>query len=135
MDYRTVPTICPYCGTGCGLLLQVLDDKVVGVLPDFHNPVNGGKLCVKGWTAHEFVHHPDRLTKPLIRKNGKLVECSWDEAYDFVVSNLNRIYEQYGPDAIAALASAKCTNEENYLLQKWFRARYRTNSIDHCARL
>jgi len=135
MEYRTVPTICPYCGTGCGLLLEVLDGGLIGVLPDFHNPINQGSLCIKGWTADEFVRHPDRLTKPLIRRDGELVECSWDEAYDYIISNLDRIHGQHGPDAIAALASAKCTNEENYLLQKWFRVGYRTNNIDHCARL
>jgi len=92
-------------------------------------------LCIKGWNAHAFVNHPDRLTTPLIRKNGKLVEATWEEALTWVAEKLGEIKTQSGPDSLAILTSAKCTNEENYLLQKFARAVIGTNNIDHCARL
>jgi predicted molibdopterin-dependent oxidoreductase YjgC len=137
VEYKNVLTTCVYCGTGCGLYLEVLDGKVVGTLPAKGHPVNEGKLCVKGWNAHAFVHHPERLTTPLIRdeKGGELRPASWDEALDLVASRLNQIKAQHGPDAVAFLASAKCSNEENYLLQKLARSLVGTNNVDHCARL
>jgi predicted molibdopterin-dependent oxidoreductase YjgC len=137
VEYKNVLTTCIYCGCGCGLYLQVLDGQVVGTLPAKGHPISEGKLCIKGWNAHGFVHHPDRLTKPLIRdeKGGALREASWDEALDLVASRLNQIQADHGPDAIGFLASAKCTNEENYLLQKLARGVMGTNNVDHCARL
>jgi predicted molibdopterin-dependent oxidoreductase YjgC len=135
MEYRNVLTTCVYCGTGCGLYLEVLDGQVVGVLPAKTHPVSEGKLCIKGWNAHAFIHHQDRLTKPLIRGNGRLIEAGWDEALDLVTERLTAIKEKDGPDAIGVLSSAKATNEENYLLQKFTRAVLGTNNIDHCARL
>ena len=135
MEYRTVATTCIYCGCGCGILLEVLDGDVIGALPQKTNPVSAGALCVKGWTSWEFVNRPDRVRSPMIRKNGELAEVGWDEALDFVADGLKRIAKEHGPDATATLASAKCTNEENYLLQKLFRAGIGTNNIDHCARL
>jgi predicted molibdopterin-dependent oxidoreductase YjgC len=115
--------------------LQVLDGRVVGTLPVKGHPVSQGSLCIKGWNAHGFVHHPDRLTKPLIRDNGDFREASWDEAYDLIAGKLSALREDPGPDSIAVLSSAKCTNEENYLLQKFTRAVLGTNNVDHCARL
>jgi predicted molibdopterin-dependent oxidoreductase YjgC len=135
MDLGFVRTICPYCGCGCEMLLETMDGKVVSTLPSKTNPMNQGKLCIKGWNAHEFVHSPKRLTKPLIRKNDTLVEASWDEALDYTASRLREIKETHGGDAVAFLTSAKCTNEENYLLQKLCRVGFSTNNIDHCARL
>ena len=137
MEYKNVQTTCIYCGCGCGLYLEVLDGKVVGTLPVKEHPISEGKLCIKGWNAHDFVYHPERLTSPLIRdqKGGDLREASWDEALDLVASRLSLIAEQDGPDAIGFLASAKCTNEENYLLQKLARGIIGTNNVDHCARL
>lgn len=135
MDYKNVLTTCPFCGTGCGFFLQVLDGKLVGVLPDKKHPVSQGSLCVKGWNAHGFIYHEDRLKSPLIRRNGQLVEATWDEAIGLVASKLGDIKSKYGPDSIAFLASAKATNEENYLFQKLARAVIGTNNIDHCARL
>lgn len=135
MEYRNVLTTCVYCGTGCGLYLEVLDGQVVGVLPAKTHPVSEGKLCIKGWNAHAFIHHQDRLTKPLIRGNGRFIEAGWDEALDLVAERLTAIKEKDGPDAIGVLSSAKATNEENYLLQKFTRAVLGTNNIDHCARL
>jgi len=112
-----------------------LDGKVIGVLPAKQHPISQGKLCIKGWNAHAFIYHPDRLTRPLIRENGDFREATWDEALSLVAEKLGEIKQQYGPDAIGFLASAKCTNEENYLLQKFARACVGTNNVDHCARL
>ncbi|MCP4214176.1 MAG: molybdopterin-dependent oxidoreductase [bacterium] len=135
MDYRTVLTTCTYCGCGCGLYLEVLDGRAVGTIPCKTHPVNEGKLCIKGWNVHEFIHDPGRLTSPLVRKDGELVETSWDEALDYTAGKLNSIKKKHGGDSIAFLASAKITNEENYLLQKFARAAMGTNNVDHCARL
>jgi formate dehydrogenase alpha subunit len=115
--------------------LEVLDGKLIGTLPSKTSPVNEGKLCVKGWTVHEFVTSPNRLTQPMVRKGEKLEESSWNEALDVAAKRLKEIQEKYGPDSIGVLTSAKCTNEENYLLQKFTRAALGTNNIDHCARL
>lgn len=130
-----VPTTCPYCGVGCGLLLVVRDGRVVDTRPVPGHPVSEGKLCIKGWNAHQFIHHPERLTRPLIRQNGSFRESSWGEAIGLVAKRLEEIKEKSGPDSVAFLSSAKCTNEENYLLQKLARAVIGTNNIDHCARL
>jgi predicted molibdopterin-dependent oxidoreductase YjgC len=137
VEYANVLTTCIYCGCGCGLYFQVLDGKIVGTLPVKGHPISEGKLCIKGWNAHDFIYHPDRLTTPLIRdqKGGDLREASWDEALGLVALRLNQIQAEDGPDAIGFLASAKCTNEENYLLQKLARGVIGTNNIDHCARL
>jgi predicted molibdopterin-dependent oxidoreductase YjgC len=135
MDYRFVRTTCPFCGCGCQMLLEVMDGRLIGTIPLKTAPMNQGKLCIKGWNAHEFVHSPDRLTSPLIRKNGKLQEASWEEAFDYTASRLQEIKGQYGPDSIGFFTSARCTNEENYLLQKLCRAGFGTNHVDHCARL
>ncbi len=135
MEYRNVLTTCPYCGTGCGLYLQVLDGKVVGTLPVKGHPVSEGTLCIKGWNAHGFIHHPDRLTEPLIKEKGEFRKASWEDAYDLIVDKFSFFRQKFGPDSLAVLSSAKCTNEENYLLQKFARAVLGTNNIDHCARL
>jgi predicted molibdopterin-dependent oxidoreductase YjgC len=130
-----VPTICCYCGCGCGLYLRVDNDRVVGAMPSRAHPVSRGNLCVKGWHAHEFIHDPNRLATPLVRRSGRLVPASWDEALGRAVAGLDRVLREHGGDAIGVLASAKCTNEENYLLQKFTRTVLGTNNIDHCARL
>ncbi len=135
MDYRTVLTTCTYCGCGCNFFLEVLDGQVVGTLPCKTSPTNEGKLCIKGWNVHEFVQSPRRLTRPLVRKDGELTEVSWDEALSFTADRLKQIASDHGANSLAFLASAKVTNEENYLLQKFARAGVGTNSIDHCARL
>ena len=135
MEYRNVLTTCVYCGAGCGLYLQVLDGEIVGVLPDKEHPIAQGKLCIKGWNVASFVDHPDRLKTPLIRENGGFREASWDEALGLVADKLGDIAGASGPDSVGILTSAKCTNEENYLLQKLGRAVIKTNNVDHCARL
>jgi formate dehydrogenase alpha subunit len=135
MKYRTVSTICPYCGVGCGLLLQVMDGLLIGTLPLKNHPISKGRLCLKGWNAHQFVHHPDRLPHPLIRKGGALQEASWEEALECVGRGFSKIRDEFGPASLAGLSSAKCTNEENYLFQKLMRGILGTNNVDHCARL
>ena len=128
---REVTTVCPYCGTGCGIHLGVRGNRIVSARGDTDNPVSKGSLCVKGRFGYGFVNHPKRLRAPLVKKNGKLVETTWDEALDLVAGKFSR----HKGDEFAALASAKCTNEENYLIQKFTRAVMATHSIDHCARL
>ncbi len=128
-------TVCIYCGVGCGLYLRTRGRKVVGVRGDPENPASGGRLCIKGRFGYQFINHPERLTVPLIKKDGSFVEATWEEALDLVARRLQEIKERHGPQSIATLASAKCTNEENYLLQKFARTVVRNNNIDHCARL
>ena len=128
-------TVCAYCGVGCGMILQTRDNRIIGVEGDHDNPVNWGRLCVKGSFGYDYVHHPERLTSPLVRKDGEFQEATWDEALDLIVEKLASVVENDGPDAVAFLSSAKCTNEENYLLQKLGRGVIGTNNIDHCARL
>ena len=135
MDSRTVLTTCTHCGCGCGFYLEVLDGQIIGTIPSKTSPVNEGKLCIKGWNVHEFIQNQKRLTRPLVRKNGALAEVSWDEALDYTASRLREIKEAHGSNSIAFLTSAKVTNEENYLMQKFARAGVGTNSVDHCARL
>lgn len=135
MEYQNVLTTCVYCGAGCGLYIQVLDGEIVGVLPAKEHPVSRGSLCIKGWNATSFVTHPDRLKAPLIRQGDGFEEATWDEALTLVAEQLTVIRDESGPDSLGFLTSAKCTNEENYLLQKLARAAVKTNNVDHCARL
>ena len=132
---RKVQTTCTYCGCGCQLELSVLDNRVVKVsgVDDFG--VNQGSLCVKGRFGYEFVSSEERLTKPLIKKNGEFREADWDEALRLVARKFNQIKKEHGPDSIGGFASARCTNEDNYLFQKFMRAVIGTNNVDHCARL
>jgi predicted molibdopterin-dependent oxidoreductase YjgC len=134
-DALDVLTTCVYCGCGCGLYLHVEEGRVCGSQPSRHHPVSRDNLCVKGWHLHEAINHPDRLTTPLIRKNGLLTPATWEEALDLTARELGRIRDSAGGQAIGVLASAKCTNEENYLLQKFARTALTTNNVDHCARL
>lgn len=128
-------TICPYCGVGCSFYLVSEAGRLIGVEPSTTHPVNRGTLCIKGWNAFAFVHHPDRLTTPLLRRDGVLQPASWNEALDQVVERLRAVQQRHGADALMFAASAKATNEENYLLMKLARAVFGTNNIDHCARL
>jgi formate dehydrogenase alpha subunit len=129
-----VPSVCVYCGTGCMLYLRVKDGKVISTLPHEDGP-GEGKLCIKGWSVHEFIHHPDRMTKPLIKEGGVFREASWDETLEKTVEALSKAKESHGSNSIAILSSAKTSNEENYLMQKLARAALGTNNVDHCARL
>ena len=135
MDFKIIPSTCSYCGTGCGVLFQVLNGRLIDTMPMKTHPVNQGRLCIKGWNLHEHVVSDRRLMSPLIKKDGKLQEATWDEAIKTAADGLNTIIKNYGPDSVAVLASAKITNEENYLAQKFARAVVGTNNVDHCARL
>jgi len=126
-----VATTCVYCGVGCGIYLGVRDGQVVSVRGRRNGTVNNGFLCVKGRYGFDFVHHQDRLKTPLIKKDGEFVPASWDEALDLVGKRL----ASYRPEELAVISSAKCTNEENYIVQKFGRAVLGTNNVDHCARL
>lgn len=139
---RIIPTTCPYCGVGCQIDLHVKEDGgahdlIFRIEGRFDNEVNYGNLCVKGRFGYDFVHAPDRLLHPLGRatRDEPLAEIGWNEALDRVASRLQQTRDEYGPDSIAILTSAKCTNEENYLLQKLARGVIGTNNVDHCARL
>ena len=129
-----VRTTCPFCGVGCNFDLNVADGKVVGVTAAYDAPVNQGSLCVKGRFHTDLIDSPERIVHPLIKRGGIWEQATWDEALDYVAERLLRIKEEDGPDAIGVLSSARCTNEENYLLQRLTRAGLNTNSIDHCAR-
>jgi len=135
MDFKLIPSTCSYCGTGCGVLFQVMGGRLVDTMPMKTHPVNEGKLCIKGWNLHEHVVSDKRLTSPMLKKNGQLQEASWDDAIQTAVEKLKAIIEAHGPDSVGVLASAKITNEENYLVQKFARAVIGTNNVDHCARL
>src|SRR4030042_2066324 len=135
MRVEHILTTCPYCGTGCRFYLQVVDNRLIGVVPCKTDEISQGRLCIKGYNAHAFVQHPDRLTHPMVREGGQLRKATWDEALDKGVSEGKRVSAEHGPDSVIVLASAKCTNEENYLFQKIARAAIGTNNVDHCARL
>jgi predicted molibdopterin-dependent oxidoreductase YjgC len=134
-ETEKVRTTCTYCGVGCQIQLHVKDGKVVSVSGVDDTPPNYSSLCVKGRFGFDFINSPDRLTKPLIRKNGELKESSWDEALDLVANKLGQIKTDHGSDSIGFLTSARVTNEENYMANKFTRAVLKTNNIDHCARL
>ena len=131
---KTVKTTCPYCGVGCQINVSTINDKIVKIAGEDALP-NNGSTCVKGRFGLDFVNHPERLKNPLIRKKGKLVEVDWNEAFTYTSQRLKSIKETYGSDSIAGLSSARCTNEENYIFQKFIRGVIGTNNIDHCARL
>ncbi len=129
-------TTCPYCGTGCNFyLLSDVSGHLCGVEPAGQHPTSRGQLCIKGWNAHAFVDHPERLTSPLVRYDGKLQPTDWTSALDLLHDKFNGIAASHSPDSLMFLSSAKVSNEENYLLMKLARAGYGTNNIDHCARL
>ena len=134
-EARKIRSTCAYCGVGCQLYLHVRDSRVVKVTGVEDVGPNFGSLCVKGRFGYDFIHDAERLKTPLIKENGKFREASWDEALDLVAEKLNQIEKDSGPDSIMVMSSARITNEENYLAQKFTRAVIGTNNIDHCARL
>ena len=134
-EFKKTTTICPYCGCGCQISLHTKNNTVVKVTSPPSAPVNSGWLCTKGKFGFEFINSPERLTDPLIKEDGKFKKTSWDKALEFIASKFKQIKKEYGANFIAGLSSAKCTNEENYLFQKFMRAVIGTNNVDHCARL
>ena len=135
MKYDNILTTCPFCGCGCKYYIQVVDGVAKSVIPCKEDQVSQGKLCIKGWNAIDFVYSKGRLTTPLIKENGTFREATWDEAYNLIVSKFTEIRERDGPGAFGCFSSAKTTNEENYLMQKFARSVIVTNNVDHCARL
>jgi formate dehydrogenase major subunit/formate dehydrogenase alpha subunit len=152
---KHVTTTCSYCGVGCQFDLLVKDGRVIGVSSNPNAPVNGNALCVKGRYGYDYIHHPDRVLTPKVRRylldgnpkpKGEMfsaasnprtewVEVNWDTALDIVSNKLNETRQAGGPNSIGVLTSAKCLNEENYLMNKFARQVIGTNNIDHCARL
>ena len=132
---QTVRTVCTYCGVGCNLDVAVSDGEVQAITAPYDAEVNLGHTCLKGRYAFQFYNHVDRLRSPLIKRNGEFQEASWDEAYDYMANKFDQIRTEHGPDSIAGISSARCTNEENYLMQKFIRAVIGTNNIDGCARV
>ena len=145
---KKVTTTCSYCGVGCQFDLNVVDNQIVRVTSNPNAPANGMHLCVKGRFGYSYVNHPDRLTRPLVRDyllnggerpsktdRGKWVETDWETALNLAAKKLAYARDTYGPDSVGVLSSAKCTNEENYLMNKFARQVIGSNNIDHCARL
>ena len=128
-------TVCTYCGVGCNLEVSTNNGEILSIQAPYEAEANGGHTCLKGRYAFKFYDHPDRLRSPMIKKNGEFEEVSWDEAYEYIASELTRIKSEKGPDAIAGISSARTPNEENYLMQKFIRAVIGTNNIDCCARV
>jgi predicted molibdopterin-dependent oxidoreductase YjgC len=145
-EVTRVTTTCTYCGVGCQFDLDLKDDRIIGVSSNPDAPVNGMALCVKGRYGYDFVYHPDRLLRPKVRRyllegtprpegRGEWVETDWATALGITARSLRAVRDSYGPDSVGVLTSAKCTNEENYLMNKFARQVIGTNNIDHCARL
>jgi len=134
-EMTKVKTTCPYCGTGCNFFLNVRDGKVVKVTSDYNAPVNQGNLCIKGRYGYDFIHSSERITSPIIKKDGKYVEATWDEALDLIAGRFGEILAQHGHSSLGAFSSARCTNEENYLLSKLVRTVFKSNNVDCCARV
>ena len=130
-----IRTTCTYCGVGCQLDVSVIDGEIKGIQAPDTAEVNYGHTCLKGRFAFQFYNHPDRLTDPLIKRNGKFEVVTWDEAYDFITEKLLKVRKEYGVNAIGGISSSRATNEENYLMQKMIRVALNTNNIDGCARV
>jgi predicted molibdopterin-dependent oxidoreductase YjgC len=144
-----VPTVCSYCGVGCGIILHVKDNRIIRVSGNPDSPVNGLHLCVKGRYGYDYVHHGDRLVRPLVRRYllegipkrqaqsqaRQWVAVDWETALNLVADKLAEVWRHNGGNALGFLSSAKCTNEENYLMQKLARQVFGTHNVDHCARL
>jgi len=146
---KSVASICSYCGVGCGIILHVRNNRIIRVSGNPASPVNGLHLCVKGRYGYDYVHHADRLTRPLVRQyllEGKTkaeatpeqrqwIDVAWETALELTADRLVDVWQRYGSNALGFLSSAKCTNEENYLMQKLARQVFGTHNVDHCARL
>jgi formate dehydrogenase major subunit len=128
-------TTCPYCGVGCEMIVGTRAGRLVQITPVPDAPVSRGHLCVKGRYAHNFVHAQDRTTRPMVRERDRWREVSWDEAIATAAGELRRITARDGPDSVGVLGSARATNEENYLTQKFARVVLATNNVDCCARV
>ncbi|MDQ0252915.1 putative molibdopterin-dependent oxidoreductase YjgC [Evansella vedderi] len=133
-ELKEVETICSFCGTGCGLIVQVQDEKIAKVVGAKENPSSHGETCVKGSQGWRYVYSDRRLRHPWIRKNGKLVPSTWEEALDTIALKFNNLKENHGPDALGCFSSSRSSNELNYLAAKFMRTIIGTNNIDSCNR-
>ena len=131
----TTRTICTYCGVGCNLEVSTSNGEILSIKAPYDAEVNQGHTCIKGRYAFKFYNHPERLNTPMIKRNGNFEKVTWDEAYTYIANKLNTFKTEFGSDAIAGISSARCTNEENYLMQKFMRTVIGTNNIDGCARV
>lgn len=128
-------SVCGYCGVGCAVDILTRGERIIGIQPALDGPANQGALCVKGQFAFDFVHHPDRLTQPLVRRgDGKLHATTWDEALDMAAGGFRRALAQHGRHSIYGIASGRTPSEANYLMQKFIRAGFGTHNIDNCSR-
>lgn len=132
---NTTRTICTYCGVGCNLEVSTSNGEILSITAPYDAEVNQGHTCLKGRYAFKFYDHPERLNSPMIKRNGQFEKVSWDEVYDYIANKLNGFKKEFGPDSMAGISSSRCTNEENYLMQKFYRAVINTNNIDGCARV
>jgi formate dehydrogenase major subunit len=132
---ETTRTVCTYCGVGCNLDIATNSGEILSITAPYNAEVNQGHTCLKGRFAFKFYNHPERLDSPMIKRNGTFEKVSWEEVYDYIAGKLTHFKETYGPDSMAGISSSRCTNEENYLMQKFFRAVIQTNNIDGCARV
>ena len=135
LGMKKVKTTCSYCGTGCNFYLNVKDDAVTKVTSDYDAPVNKGNLCIKGRYGYDFIHSPERIRTPFIRKDGVFHEATWDEALELTAKKFKELIEKHGPERVGGFSSSRCTNEENYLLSKWVRCAIGSNNVDNCARV
>lgn len=133
-EKQVVKTTCAYCGTGCGLILEIEDNKITRVRGDREAPVNKGQTCVKGALGYHYMHADNRLKTPLIRENGELIPTTWENALNIIASKFTDIKEKFGSDAFSIFACARATNETNYVTQRFARAVLGTNNIDGCNR-
>jgi formate dehydrogenase major subunit len=131
----TTRTICTYCGVGCNLEVSTTNGKILSITAPYDAEVNQGHTCLKGRYAFKFYDHPERLDSPMIKRNGEFEKVSWEEVYDYITDRFKYFKAEFGPDSLAGISSSRCTNEENYLMQKFFRAVINTNNIDGCARV
>ena len=128
-------TVCGYCGVGCSVDVLSKNNRIVGIQPAMDGPANLGALCVKGQFAYDYVHHPDRLKMPLVRReDGQLHETTWDEALQVAADGFRKVAQKYGRYAIYGVASGRTPTEADYLMQKWIRAGFGTHNIDNCSR-
>ncbi len=128
-------SVCGYCGVGCSVDILTKNDRIIGIQPAMDGPANEGALCVKGQFAFDYVHHPDRLKHPLVRRaDGKLHETTWDEALSVAAEGFRKVAEQYGRQAVYGIASGRTPTEADYLMQKFIRAGFGTHNIDNCSR-
>jgi formate dehydrogenase major subunit len=132
---ETTRTICTYCGVGCNLEVSTSNGEIMSITAPYDAEVNQGHTCIKGRYAFKFYNHKDRLNSPMIKRNGEFEKVSWDEVYEYIAEKLSAYKTEFGPDSIAGISSARCTNEENYLMQKFIRTVIGTNNIDGCARV